>query len=272
MGKPTYRRRWRRSSSASSIQQPSSLLYQVKLWAVLTAIIAPGAFLIGTYYYEGYVEAFGVRVEDLPVSTSVLYVHAYKLVGLFLLKVAEALVSFVDWQRPLLMLAYVAVGWVGLYGLLRLIRWLANLPHHHLLNRFVRWLHPSNNDVTLVSIMTATISYVVLLLLTAVGAMALFWWQIPLSASKQGHEDAQEKISDFNALGCRRQTIDGWGNCVKITDAKGKVLYEGVLVGSTDKSIVLYTAQGAKVMPRKSDWYLLHERINPNKGTKPDMK
>jgi len=272
VGKPTYRRRRRRSSSASSIQQPSSLLYQVKLWAVLTAIIAPSAFLIGTYYYEGYVEAFGVRVEDLPVSTSVLYVHAYKLVGIFLLKVVEALVSFVDWKQPLLMLSYVIGGGVLLYLLLQLIRWLANLPHHHLLNRFVRWLHPSKNDVTLVSIMTVAISYAAALLFTAVGAMALFWWQIPLSASKQGRDDAQEKISDFNALGCHRQTIDGWGNCAKITDAKGKVLYEGVLVGSTDKNIVLYTAQGAKVMPRKNDWYLLHERTSPGKGTKPDVK
>lgn len=272
MRKPTYRRKWRRSGSASNIQQPSSFLYQVKLWAVLTAIIAPGAFLIGTYYYAGYVEAFGVRVEDLPVSTSVLYVHAYKLVGLFLLKVAEALVSLVNWQRPLLMFAYVAAGGVGLYGLLRLIRWLTNLPRYHFFNRFARRLHPSNNDVTLVSIMTAMISYAVLLLLTAVGTIALFWWQIPLSASKQGREEAQEKISDFNALGCHNQTTDGWGNCVKITNAKGKVLYEGVLVGSTDKSIVLYTGVGATIMPRKSDWYLLHERINPSKGTKPSMK
>ena len=136
----------------------------------------------------------------------------------------------------------------------------------------MQWLHPSNNDVTLVSIMTAVISYATLMFLVAVSSIALFWWQIPQSALKQGRDDVQAKISDFNARGCHRQTIDGRGNCVKITDAKGKVLHEAILVGSTDKSIVLYTAQGAKVMLRKNDWHLLHERTNPNKGTKPDVK
>lgn len=235
------------------------LLSVIPFWTILTAIIAPGAFLVGNAYYDGYLSAFGVSGDDLPIDTVTTYVHAYDVIGVFLITLAEKMIGHMG--EYLWWVIFAVLGYGLMLGLVVIgSRRYSAMPSGRGLKSILQKWHPKNNDVAAVSLVTGLLTYLVAAAFVFVVMIAFFWVVIPESARQQGAGDADKRIALLKAKGCHYQEADGWSNCVVVAGDKGKVLYKGLLVGANEKNIILYTSDGARILPRKENMHLLHKR------------
>lgn len=226
--------------------------------ASIVTVLAPGAYLLGLSFYQGYLSAFGVGPEGFPISTPDVYVFSYQTVGYFLLMLGEASVTALEkilspplvyWIPATLILL---VG--GIYLLLRSGRTGHN-PHIQQalpkVKAVASWLHWKNNDFIKSVGIVFVPSYSVLLLGTFTIAIALFWWTLPLEAYSRGQNVAQERIGKFLERGCHAESDTKWNTCFVLLDDKGVIVHEGLLITMNDKEMAFFKKDGSYIFPRK---------------------
>lgn len=248
--------------------EKSSLLLQAKLWAIFAAIVTPGAFLIGSHYYEGYLSAFGLSPDELPMATSNVYVLSYSVVGYFLLAVGEVLAKWVnslfdfpDVLYTLVLLAgFVLVVYLGLKGR-RKIK-VGAVAVNGRFARTLRWLNPHANDGIKAVFIVFFASYGVVALSIGFAAIAVFWWIIPVASQAKGVNNARERIVFFHKNGCVLEKKTKWNNCFVILDDRGAIAHQGILVGVSDRSIAMYKKEGLVVVARKDSLQLMRKNSN----------
>lgn len=236
--------------------------------ASIAGILTPGAYLLGYAYYEGYMNAFGVETDGFPVSAPSVYVFSYQTVGHFLLSIGVVAVKALD-----KLLSPPTVYWVSgvlclfvgsIYWLLKAVR---KNPPPRLRKLFekikgvISWLHWKNNDFTKSVGIVGVASYTLIALLTAAGAIALFWWALPLSAHAKGKEVANDRIKLFRDKGCHADEKSKWDNCFFIVDEKGNQLYEGLLIAMNDNVVAIFKKDGSYVFKRQ-DGFVLQRKLH----------
>lgn len=236
--------------------------------ATIAGILTPGAYLLGYAYYEGYMNAFGVETDGFPVSAPNVYVFSYQTVGHFLLSIGVVAVKALD-----KLLSPPAVYWAlgilcfligGIYWLIKTVRKDPHPQLRKLLKKIkwgISWLHWKNNDFTKSVGIVGVASYTVIFLLAAAGAVALFWWLLPLSAYAKGKEIANERIELFRQKGCHADKKSKWDNCFFVVDEKGKQLYEGLLIAMNDNVVAIFKKDGSYVFKRQ-DGFVLQRKLH----------
>lgn len=235
--------------------------------AAIAAILTPGAYLLGLSYYRGYLSAFGVRSDGFPISAPDIYVFSYQTVGYFLLALGEVSVKALNniFSPPLIYLTGVTLAALvgAIYLLLRLAR---NGPHPKIqrvlakVKSVVSQLHWKNNDFTKSVGIVGVGSYSVVILVTSLAAITLFWWLLPQSAYSKGYRVAQERIKLFVDKGCHEEEKTKWDTCFVVLDEKGAVVHEGLLIAINDKEMAFFKKDGSYVFPRKDDATLRRRR------------
>lgn len=242
-----------------------SFLSQAKLWAILAAIVTPGAFLIGSHYYEGYLSAFGLSADELPMATSNVYVLSYSVVGYFLLAVGEVLAKWVnslfDFPDVLYTVALLtgAVLMVYLGFKVRHKIKTGAVATNGRFARMLRWLNPHTNDGVKAFFIVFFASYGVVALSIGFASIAVFWWIIPAASQAKGADNARERIAFFHENGCVLEKKTKWNNCFVISDDKGVIVHQGLLVGVSDKSIAMYKQEGLVIVARKDSLQLMRK-------------
>jgi hypothetical protein len=120
-------------------------------FVVLVAALPAVAYLVGFSHYQGYLSAFGVASDGLPISTSDVYVLSVHSVGWFLLKLGTAAMAIVEGLKISSLLYTLCILMGGVYGVIKVVRkgpcsWVSWLSgKFNKLFSFFRW---HNNDLT----------------------------------------------------------------------------------------------------------------------------
>lgn len=236
--------------------------------AAIACILTPSAYLLGYSYYDGYMTAFGVETDSFPVSAPNIYVFSYQTVGLFLLSIGVAAVKVLE-----KLLSPPVIYWVSgilcfsigsIYYLLKAVR---KNPSSRLrkfldkIKRVISLLHWKNNDFTRSIGIVGMASYTIIVLLTAAGAVSLFWWILPLSAHTKGKEIANDRIKLFHDKGCHANEESKWDNCFFVVNEKGAQLYEGLLIAMNDNVVAIFKKDGSYVFKRQ-DGFVLQRKLH----------
>ncbi len=227
--------------------------------AAIATVLAPGAYLLGLSFYQGYLSAFGVGPEGFPISTPDVYVFSYQTVGYFLLMLGEASVKALEKILSPPLVYWIPVTPILLIGGIYLL-WLSGRtgPNPHIQRALSKvkaglsWLHWKNNDFIKAVGIVCVASYSVLLLGTFTIAIALFWWALPLDAYSRGQNVAQERIGKFLERGCHAELDTKWDTCFVLLDDKGLVIHEGLLITMNDKEMAFFKKDGSYIFPRKA--------------------
>ncbi|MBV5295092.1 MAG: hypothetical protein JZU58_22370 [Curvibacter lanceolatus] len=236
--------------------------------AAIAGILAPGAYLLGYSYYEGYMNAFGVETDGFPVSAPNVYVLSYQTVGYFLLSIGEVVVKALDGLlvAPIIYWAFGALG-LSVGGIFWLLKAIRKEPHplvqrfFEQVKRIISWLHWENNDFTKSIGIVGVASYSLVLLASVLISIALFWWLLPLSAYAKGKEVAANRIELFREKGCHPDPKSKWDNCFFIVDETGRQVHEGLLIAMNDSFVAILKKDGSYLLKRK-DGYLLRRQLH----------
>jgi len=235
--------------------------------AAFIAIITPAAYLLGFSFRNGYISAFGVTDEAFPISTSDIYVFSYHAVGHILLAIGELASSFLTtlFKTQVICWTLVAVAFLTycIYMLLRFTRSGSHPRIQWILSKvkvIVSRLHWKNNDFTKALGIVGLTSYGVIALATTAVSIALFWWIISMSARSKGTDLAQERIKIYLDNGCQVDAKTKWDSCVLVTDNKGNIIHEGLLIAVNDKNIAIFKKDGSYIFTRSDDFLLRRVR------------
>lgn len=245
--------------------EPKSGRIYIVIASIFT-IITPSAYLLGLSYYQGYISAFGVESDGFPISAPDIYVFSYQTVGYFLLALGELSVNAINKIFSTTFIYWVGAILIVIVGLIYLLLRLARSDPHPRIQRalskvksVVSRFHWKNNDFTKSVGIVGVASYSIVLLITSVAAIALFWWLLPLSAYSKGHSVAQEQIKIFMEKGCHEDAKTKWDTCFVVLDNKGAVIAEGLLIAINDKEMAFFKKDGSYVFPHKDDEVLMRK-------------
>ena len=234
---------------------------------IAAALIAPAAYLLGSAFYQGYMEAAGVEPDDFPISIQDTYVRAYQAVGYFLLSIGKIVAGALErlihppvvyWVAAILCLV---IG--GIYWLLKVFK----KESHPLLKKLIdkigiiaSRLHWQNNDLTKATGIVGGILYMLLVIAFVLMIAAALWWLLFVGGYLKGKDVAAEQIKSFIEKGCHEDEKTKWNNCISVLDEKGNEMHEGLLIAMNGKDIAILKKDGSYLFSRQKG-FLIRKKL-----------
>ncbi len=237
---------------------------------ILAAAVTPLAYLIGFYYYQGYLAGFGVAAENFPISAPDVYIYSYLAIGQLLWAIADwtaKLLTFVftppvlKWTVGCLVVGILAVYWVRRHTQRRVSN--THLFPSRIFKSFSQYLHPKNNAFTWAMGFNLILFYVICVLLVAFVYIGFFWVLFPWAAYSGGKEKANDEMIKFLTRGCQLEAKTQWNTCSAVLNEKNEVEHEGLFVAGNEKFFAFFNRNGSYVIPRKES-HILRRRYEVN--------
>lgn len=251
------------SSDVVSVKEDKKNRLTLGALAALLALITPGAYLIGLSYYQGYMDAFGIESGGFPLAAPDIYVFSYQTVGYLLLALGSEAGAFLNslFSPPsvYLVLGSLVLSIGTVYWVIKLVK-RGPLPHlsqgFDRVKRLISWLHWKNNDFTKSVGIVGLLTYSALVAISSIGAVAIFWWLLPIGAYYKGQSIAEQRIHTYRERGCQPDTKTKWDSCFVIQDDKGAIVHEGLLIAINDKEVAIFKQNGGYVFKRQDSQIL----------------
>lgn len=231
--------------------------------AGIIGVIAPGAYLLGFRFYQGFVESYGIDVNHFPLRTPDVYIGAYTAVARMLIDTAGWILSaYVRLSNPW-SLFFVFLSIVGAVGAVYLSIKMKKAGKFSNLKVFLdkmrpllERLHFKNNDLTKSVTYVVFPAYIAGILGYFVMAVAVLWWVLPLFGYFAGQEFAEEQIADYRKNGCHLKKKMTWSTCVSIIDERGNEIQTGIVVAANTENIALFNKNGTYILQRKPEYWV----------------
>ena len=104
-----------------------------------------------------------------------------------------------------------------------------------------------NNNLSKAVALVSFATYLIFMFFISLGALAIIWILPLLIGFQPGKLEADDKIDYYLKNGCTTEENKRWGNCTILQSKNGQILYEGILVASTEKRIAFFTKNGAVI-------------------------
>ncbi|KJV27060.1 hypothetical protein VI06_15300 [Aquitalea magnusonii] len=236
------------------------------LFGLALAILAPTAYLIGIFYYNGFMNQFGLDSNYFPVSTQEIYIFAYQSFGLTLLNISTFIIKTGD--------ALFIQNTTKTFFTLCFIFLTIYIALHHKAQRFILStlsrikdkLHQSrlhkNTFFKASGIFLLLINFFasIIYLLAAAG---IFWWLIALISFENGTTSAKESMAPYEKYGCHYSKEKPWSNCTSIIE-NNKIILQGVLITENKERIAIFNKAGTQVISIHPN-YTISKNIFPNR-------
>ncbi|CAK8723571.1 hypothetical protein GMJAKD_12925 [Candidatus Electrothrix aarhusensis] len=220
---------------------------------VVSAIILPIAYLLGSSYHQGYLSVYGIETTVFPLSTQDVYIYSYNAVSLFLLKIWKYILTILKFPEKLWLISAVFVLISSVYitlqyplirrGILKIKNPLASSSWEE--NNFTKSIW-----ITFISFESAFFIIIILLITPSL------WFAPQLIGYSEGKEFALSIRKLFKNNGCSTDKKTGLDICSVIQDKDGKILHEGLLIAINDKDIAMFKKDGSYIFTRQNDWLI----------------
>lgn len=203
----------------------------------LIAIFAPLLYLIGLSFYSGYTSAFGISSGIFEMSVQDVYYFGY-------LAIFTTLFDFAEFLKAYFLSPKGVIFTIAFFSLLLVI----SLSVKYIRIKPARILSSiTRSDVGQV-ISVNSIFTAVLLLIVFFFSTAFALWGLPsILGYHAGKTTADNAINLYLEKGCHSQQGERWSNCTIIQSDDGEILFEGILIASSDSHIAFFTQTGAIV-------------------------
>lgn len=225
----------------------------LQLLLVTLGLITPYAYLIGTCYYQAYMNSYGVSVDNFPLSVADTYVYAYMAVGGVIFDAYKWLIVIIKnkWlYLGLLILVFIV------YVVIKLIRnketnFLQKIKS--IICAAIDRYHYKNNDFSKSLFIVGLPTYYLGVVIYFFCVLFLLWWGILIVAIDQGKAISKSRITEFKKQGCIFDKTTHWNNCISVIDESGEVIYQGLLVAQNNDQIAIFKKEGSYLIKLKDD-------------------
>lgn len=234
------------SKATVDIQRISTLA------GITILILAPIAYLIGTYYYYGYLNTFGVDSSHFPISTQETYIYAYQALTIGLIKSTNAISSALN--ENLIFIIITAILSIPFFYLaihqktIKIIKFI--------IEKWNSLLSLEKTDklalATAISFLTLNIIFSLLYLYFCITLIVLLAGSIPFNLGKIA---AEKSISLYLKSGCHYEKNSTWSNCTVIMK-DNKIIYEGISIIENKEKIAIFNASGTKIIPNSANYVI----------------
>lgn len=107
--------------------------------------------------------------------------------------------------------------------------------------------HWDNNDFSLTLGLASIISYLVFVVIYIPFGLFCLWILPSILGNESAKNLASNNIEQYLQKGCHYETDERWGNCKILQSKDGRILYEGILIASSETRIAFFTKAGAVV-------------------------
>jgi len=225
----------------------------LQLLLITLGLITPYAYLIGLFYYQAYMNAYGVSIDNFPLSIADTYVHAYIAVGGV---INDAIQWLIGVTKNICLYTSIIIIVLFVYSLVKLVKnkdqpLLQKIQSRidSTINRF----HYKNSDLSKSIYVVGIPIYYLGIGIYIFCAIFVFWWGILIVAINQGKEINAPRIAEFKMQGCIFDKQTHWNNCVLVINEAGKVIHQGLLVAQNKEQIAIFKKDGSYLIKLKDD-------------------
>jgi hypothetical protein len=219
---------------------------------VTIIILAPIAYLIGTYYYYGYLNTFGVDPSHFPASTQETYIYAYQALTTGLAKSTDVILNTLKENVLFIFITFFLS--IPLFYLL--IHKKTEIIKKYLKKNWTNLLSPDKTDklalATTLSFILLNLIFSILYLYFCIAIIALLAGSIPYNLGKSA---ANKSISTYLKSGCHYEKNFTWNNCTAIME-ENKIIYEGISIIENKEKIAIFNASGTKIIPNSANYVI----------------
>ncbi|MES2579244.1 MAG: hypothetical protein V4552_01760 [Pseudomonadota bacterium] len=237
------------------------IIKTLQLLLITLGLITPFAYLMGLFYYQAYINSYGVSIDNFPLSIPDTYVYAYIAVG-------GVINDAIQWLIGLMKNEWLYLGFITfvlfVYGLVKLVKnkdqSLLQKLHSRVkstINRF----HYKNSDLSKSIYVVGVPTYYLAIAIYIFCVIFVFWWGILIVAKDQGEKISKSRIAEFKTQGCIFDKKTHWNNCVLVLDESGEVIHQGLLVAQNKEQIAIFKKDGSYLIKLKDD-HIVRKEFN----------
>jgi len=232
------------------------------LFLTAIAIITPAYYFIGYTYNLGLLDAYGMPTDIYELSIE----DTYALSFIALSPILEFIMLPFSWSLCRVLITAGILLFVT-YGLVKLAR--SNVTVKKLkksspkcIRKLYIYLNWKKNDfIAAFSLLIS--SSAVLYMMYAFSLLLTLIWILPFYIGySQGEKFGKSQIVEYQNHGCVYHTDKLWSNCKVLQDESGRILFKGILIGTTDTTVAFFTKQGTIVAPRPKGSYIINTPAN----------
>lgn len=230
----------------------------------LFAILAPGAYIIGLFYHQGYLEGAGIEPQNFSINVQEAYVHAYYATTWFVMAVTKKLISCLEYISANIYLAIIGLTALITFFYL-VIKFFKKVVLENqnkiirILKTVVDFLHWKNNDLTKVVSVCGVVSYSALLLFYLIMCIAFFWCLLPYSAYIKGYNLSKESVSEYVAKGCELESNGNWYGCITLYGENRTEIINGLFITRDKNKIAVFDGKFSKIIKLPNRYYIEKE-------------
>lgn len=233
---------------------PLSLL---QLIISLIAIAAPLLYLIGLSFYAGYASTYGISSDIFEMSVQDVYYVGYVAILTLLLNLGAFITDyFFTWNGVLISAGFFLTLCLIAFS----IRCLANRQAKVFLSATSFF---TKSDVGQVVSVSGAFTFVFVMAALFLSTVFALWGFPSILGYHAGKNIAEKTIDTYLEKGCHFEQNKRWSNCKTLQSSDGTVLYEGIVIASSDARIAFFTKSGAIVTKLAEDAVIINK---PNLG------
>ncbi|HDY84380.1 hypothetical protein LCGC14_0741190 [marine sediment metagenome] len=230
------------------------LISLLKLLLTFMALFAPVFYLIGLAFYNSFLSTYGISTETFTLTVQDTYFGAY-------LAITTLLHSVSDWVAMVVieLLKTPRLYWLAGFILVLFLFFYYSSQWSEIKSKpFIQKIiaccnekrtkyHWHNNKFSASVILTIIVLYLISSVFIILFALFSYAALPYLVGSQPGKYLAEKNIQSFQEKGCHFEKNERWSNCRILQSKDGKILYEGILIASSETRIAFFTKSGAVI-------------------------
>ncbi len=233
------------------IPEKKPLVSKLQLIITALAVLAPLFYLIGLSYYQALLTTYGISTDTFPINVQDTYVAAYIAIAQLWLPLFMSIKSILMWMitcEGIISISFFILG-VAL-----LLFFLQKILTSEIYKKLSLWLgnklkeyHWDTNNCSMALGLAGIFSYLVFAFIYMPFGLFCLWILPSVLGYSPAKEFANNNIDQYLQKGCFYEENKRWSNCKVLQSKDGKILYEGILIASTETRIAFFTKSGAVV-------------------------
>lgn len=230
------------------------LISLLKLLLTYMALLAPIFYLIGLAFHNSFLSTYGIGSDTFSFTVQDTYVGAYLAITTTLHCLSNWVAMVVGelltrpklyWLAAFIFILFLFFYWSSKWSDIKSKPFIQKIITY--CNEKLTQYHWHNNKFSAATILTIMVLYlissvfVILFALFSYAALPYMVGYLP------GKYLADKNIQLYQEKGCHFQKNERWSNCRSLQSKDGKILYEGILIASSETRIAFFTKSGAVV-------------------------
>lgn len=231
--------------------EKKSLTSKLHFFLTVVAVLAPLFYLTGLSFHQGYLTTYGISSDAFPINVQDTYVDAHIAISLLWLPLFNSIKNILIWLVTGEGITSILLFLLSIAILLFLLKKLLSSKNYLELSSSLRSkakdYHWDTNDFSLAFSLAGIVSYLIFAFIYIPFGLFCLWILPSVLGHIPAKELANKNIDNYLQNGCYYETDKRWSNCKTLQSKDGKILYQGIVIATSETRIAFFTKSGAIV-------------------------